>query len=49
MALLFESGKYGAINRTDREYNEFYVLMFTSEAYTLQYNTITDGKIITSE
>ena len=48
MASLIESGKYGAINITDTETNGFYVIMFTSEAYTLQDNTTIDGPIITS-
>ena len=39
MASLVESGKYGAINTTDTSTNEFYVIMFTSGAYTLQENT----------
>ena len=39
MASLFESGKYGAINTTGITTNVFYVIMFTSEAYTLQDNT----------
>ena len=36
MASLVESVKYGAINRTDKTTNRFYVIMFTSEAYTIQ-------------
>ena len=48
MASLVESGKYGAINTTDTTTNGFYVIMFTSEAYTLQYNTTIDGQIITA-
>ena len=36
MASLVESGKYGAINTTDTSTNGFYVIMFTSGAYTLQ-------------
>ena len=48
MALLVESGKYGAINTNDAATNGFYVIMFTSEAYTLQYNTTIDGQLITS-
>ena len=36
MASLVESGKYGAINTTDTTTNGFYVIMFTSEYYTLQ-------------
>ena len=36
MALLVESGKYGAIKKTDTETNVFYVIIFTSEAYKLQ-------------
>ena len=48
MALLAESGKYGATNTTDTSTNVFYVIMFISEAYTLQDNTTIDGKIITA-
>ena len=48
MASLVESGKYGAINTTDTTTNLFYVIMFASEAYTLQYNKTTDRQIITS-
>ena len=48
MASLVESVKYGAINTTDTTTKEFYVIMFTSEAYKLQYNTTIEGKIITA-
>ena len=48
MASIFESGKYGAISKTDTSTNGFYVIMFTSVAYTLQENTTIDGKIITA-
>ena len=48
MASLVKSGKYGDINTTDTTTNGFYVIMFTSEAYTLQDNTTIDGGIITS-
>ena len=48
MASLFESGKYGAINTTDTSSNGFYVIMFTSGAYTLQENTTIYGQIITA-
>ena len=48
MESLVESGKYGAINTTDTSTNVFYVIMFTSGAYTLQGDTRTDGQIITS-
>ena len=34
-ALLVKSGKYGEINTTDTATNGLYVIMFTSEAYTL--------------
>ena len=34
-ALLVESEKYVAINTTDTTTNGFYVIMFTSEAYTI--------------
>ena len=36
IASFVESGKYGAINTTDTSTNGFYVIMFTSGAYTLQ-------------
>ena len=48
MESLVESGTYGAINTTDTPTNGFYVIMFTSGAYTLQENTTIDGKIITA-
>ena len=48
MASLVESVKYGAINTTDTTTKGFYTIMFTSEAYTLQYNTTFYGKIITA-
>ena len=48
MASLVESGKYGAINTTYTSTNGFYVIMFTSGAYTLQENTTIDGQIITA-
>ena len=48
MAMLVESVKYGAINTTNMTTNVFYVIMFTSGAYTLQENTTIDGKIITA-
>ena len=47
VALLVESGKYGAINTTGTKTNVFFVIMFASEAYTLQDNTAIEGKIIT--
>ena len=47
MASLVESGKYGAIKKTDTLPNGFYVIMFKLEAYTLQDNTKIDGQIIT--
>ena len=48
MALLDESVKYVAINITDTTNNGFYVIMFTSESYTVQDNTTIDGKVITA-
>ena len=48
MASLVESGKYVAVNTTDTTTNGFYVIMLTSEAYTLQDNTTIDRQIITS-
>ena len=49
MSSLVESGKYGAINKTDTATNGFYVIMFTSEEYTLQEWKTIYGKIITAE
>ena len=46
MASLVESGKYGAINTTNTSTNGFYVIMFTSGAYTLQENTTIDEQIL---
>ena len=48
MASLVESRKYGAINTIATENNGIYVIIFTSEAYTLQDNTTIYGKIITA-
>ena len=48
MASLVESGKYISIKTTDTSTNGFYVIMFTSGAYTLQENTTIDGQIITA-
>ena len=48
MASLVESGKYGSISTTDTPTNGFHVIMFTSEAYTLQETTTIDEKIITA-
>ena len=48
MSSLVESVKHGAINITDKPTNGFYVIMFTSSAYTLQYNTTIYGQIITA-
>ena len=47
-ASLFESGTYRAISTTYTSTNGFYVIMFTSGAYTLQRNTTIDGQIITA-
>ena len=44
MASLFELGKYGSIKTTDTTTNGFYVIILTSEAYTLQDNTKIDGQ-----
>ena len=46
MSSFVESSKYGAINTTDTSTNGFYVIMFTSGAYTLQENTTIDGQIL---
>ena len=37
-----------AIKKTVTSTNEFYVIMFTSGAYTLQENTIIEGQILIS-
>ena len=47
MASLVELRRYGAIKTTDTSTNEFFVFMFTSEAYKLQDNTAVDVHIIT--
>ena len=39
---------YASINTTDTSNNNFYGIMFTSGAYTLQENTTIYGQIITS-
>ena len=49
MASLVESVNYGSINKTDTTTNGFYVIIFISEAYTIQDNTKIDGKIRTAE
>ena len=46
MASLFESGKYGAINKTDTSTDGFYVIMCKTGAYTLQENMKIDEQII---
>ena len=48
MASLVESGQYVAINTTDTATNVFYGILFQSEAYTFQDNTIIYGQIITA-
>ena len=49
MASSVESLTYGAINTTETSNNGFYVIMFTSRAYTLQENTTIYVQIITSD
>ena len=39
---------YGAINTADNKSNEFYVIKFISESYTLQNNTTIDGQVISA-
>ena len=48
MASLNQSGKYGAINIDDTTENGLNVIMFISEAYTLQNNTKIDGQMISA-
>ena len=43
MASIVESETYGSINTTDTTTNVFYVIMFISEACTLQDNTKIHG------
>ena len=45
MAPLVQSVNYCAINTTDTLTMGYYVIKLVSEAYTLQYDTIFDGKI----
>ena len=46
IASLVEPGKYVDINTTDTSTNGFYVIMFTSGAYTLQENKTIDGNVL---
>ena len=48
MALLVQSGMYGAINTADSTKNGFYVIQFISETYTLQNNRTIYGQVISS-
>ena len=45
MALLVQSGKYGAINTTYTAAMVYCVIKFVLEAYTLQYDTKCYGQI----
>ena len=46
IASLVQSGNYRAIGTTETETNIFYVFMFKSEAYKLQYNITINRQII---
>ena len=46
--LFVQYGKYAAIDTTETTKNGFYVIMFISEAYTLQNNTAIDGHVISA-
>ena len=48
MSELVQTGQYGAINTTDTYIMGYYVVELISETYTLQEETICDGKIITA-
>ena len=48
MASLVQSVMYGAINKDDTTTNEFYVIQFISEAYTIQNNTTIYGQVISA-
>ena len=46
--MLVESIKYGAINKNETAPNGFYVIIFTSESYTIHNNTTIDGQLTTA-
>ena len=48
MDSLVQSGMHGAINTDDTKINGLYVIIFTSEAYTLQNNTKIYGQVISA-
>ena len=48
MDSLVQSGKQDAINTADTSTHGYYVIIFISEAYTLQNNTTIDREIITT-
>ena len=48
MALLVQSGMYGAINTYYNISNVYYGIQFISEAYTLQNNTTINGQVISA-
>ena len=45
MASLVQYDKYGAMNTIDTPTMVYYLIMFLSEAYTLQEDTTCDGQI----
>ena len=49
IASLVKYGNYGVINTTDTTTMGYYVINFIPEAYTMQYDTICDGQIISSD
>ena len=48
MAKFVQYDKCGAINKSDKSKNGYYVIQIISETYTLQNITIIDGKIIST-
>ena len=46
MASLVQAGKYGIITTTETTTDEFYVIKFILEEYTIQSNTKIDGQVI---
>ena len=48
MDSLIQSIKNGSIDTSDTSKNEYYVIKFISEAYTMQNNTTIGGNIITA-
>ena len=48
MYLISMEGKYGAIDADDSLCHGYYIIKFSSSAYTLQSDLIIDGQLISS-